>query len=287
MFRTMSEILKPCMGQGWAVGAYDTCNLEVTQAILDAAAADAAPTILMIYPGHTPQADWRTLARLIAAEVERAAVPAALVLDHAKSLDQVEYALTLGFSGIMIDASLAPLDENIALTRQAVELAHAWDVSVEAELGHVGTGEEALNADEQAAHLTRVDEAERFAAETGVDALAVSIGTVHGLYRGTPKLDFERLAQIKAVCPIPLVLHGGSDTPDADLRRAIELGIAKINVWTDVRLPFLRVLREQLDGPVEKVDIHTAFSAARTAACQVVRQKNQLFGAAGKASLYA
>jgi fructose-bisphosphate aldolase class II len=283
----MGEILRPCVGQGWAVGAYDTCNLETTQAILDAAAADEAPTILMIYPSHTPQADWRTVSRLVAAEVERAAVPAALVLDHARSLDQVEYALTLGFSGIMIDASLAPLDENIALTRQAVELAHAWDVSVEAELGHVGTGEDVLSEDEQAAHLTRVDEAERFAAETGVDALAVSIGTVHGLYRGTPRLDFERLEQLHAVCPIPLVLHGGSDTPDADLRRAIELGIAKINVWTDVRLPFLRVLRQALDGPVEKVDIHEALSAARTAACQVVRQKNRLFGAAGKSGLYA
>ncbi len=287
MFRTMGEILRPCVGQGWAVGAYDTCNLETTQAILDAAAEDEAPTILMIYPSHTPQADWRTMTRLIAAEVERAAVPAALVLDHAKSLDQVEYALTLGFSGIMIDASLEPLDQNIALTRQAVELAHAWDVSVEAELGHVGTGEDVLSEDEQAAHLTRVDEAQRFATETGVDALAVSIGTVHGLYRGTPRLDFERLEQLHAVCPIPLVLHGGSDTPDADLRRAIELGIAKINVWTDVRLPFLRVLREQLDGPVEKVDIHAALSAARAAAFQVVHQKNQIFGAAGKAGLYA
>ncbi len=287
MFRTMSEILKPCVGQGWAVGAYDTCNLETTQAILDAAAADEAPAILMIYPSHTPQADWRTMTRLIAAEVERTEVPAALVLDHAKSLEQVEYALTLGFSGIMIDASLAPLEQNIALTHQAVELAHAWDVSVEAELGHVGTGDDVLSEDEQTAHLTHVDEAERFVAETGVDALAVSIGTVHGLYRGTPKLDFERLAQLQAVCPIPLVLHGGSDTPDQDLRRAIELGIAKINVWTDVRLPFLRMLREQLDGPVEKVDVHEAFSAARMAACQVVRQKNQVFGAAGKARLYA
>ncbi len=287
MFRTMSEILQPSVGQGWAVGAYDTCNLETTQAIMDACAADQAPAILMIYPSHTPQADWRTMARIVAAEVERAGVPAALVLDHAKSLDQVEYALTLGFSGIMIDASLAPLDQNIALTCQAVELAHAWDVSVEAELGHVGAGEDVISEDEQAAHLTRVDEAMRFVSETGVDALAVSIGTVHGLYRGTPRLDFERLEQLHAVCRIPLVLHGGSDTPDQDLHRAIELGIAKINVWTDVRLPFLRVLRQALDGPVEKVDIHEALTAARTAACQVVRQKNRLFGAAGKARLYA
>ncbi len=287
MFRTMTEILQPCVGQGWAVGAYDTCNLETTQAILDAAAADEAPTILMIYPSHTPQADWRTMACLVAAEVERAGVPAALVLDHAKSLDQVEYALALGFSGVMIDASLSPLDQNIALTRRAVELAHAKGVSVEAELGHVGTGDDVLSDDEQRAHLTRVDEAERFIAETGVDALAVSIGTLHGLYRGTPKLNFEQLARLQVACPIPLVLHGGSDTPDQDLRRAIELGITKINVWTDVRLPFLRVLRQSLDGPVEQVDIHKALSAARAAACQVVRQKNRLFGAAGKAGLYA
>jgi fructose-bisphosphate aldolase class II len=283
----MTEILLPCVGQGWAVGAYDTCNLETTQAILDAAAVDEAPTILMIYPSHTPQADWRTLSRLIAAEVERAGVPAALVLDHAKSLDQVEYAIELGFSGVMIDASLAPLDQNISLTRQVVECAHARGVSVEAELGHVGAGDDILSEDQQKAHLTRLDEAERFVVETGVDALAVSIGTVHGLYRGTPRLDFERLEQLQAVCPIPLVLHGGSDTPDQDLRRAIGLGIAKINVWTDVRLPFLRVLRQALDGPIEKVDVHEAFSAARTAACQVVRQKNRLFGAAGKARLYA
>ena len=286
MYLTMTQILHPCVGQGWAVGAYDTCNLETTQAILDAAAEDQAPTILMIYPNHTPQADWRTLMCLVTAEVERACVPAALVLDHAKTIDQVEYALELGFSGIMIDASLAPLDQNIILTRQAVQLAHARGVPVEAELGHVGVGEEVLSADQQQAYLTRVDEAERFVVETGVDALAVSIGTLHGLYRGKPKLDFERLAELRAVCPIPLVLHGGSDTPDQDLQRAIEIGIAKINVWTDVRLPFLRVLRQALDGPIEKVDIHEAFSAARSAARQVVCQKNRLFGAAGKAILY-
>ena len=141
-YLTMKQILQPCVGQGWAMGAYDTCNLEITQAIVDAAAADQAPAIIMIYPHHTPQAEWPTLARMIEAEVERGRIPAALVLDHAKTLDQIEYALELGFSGVMIDASLAPLDQNIALTRQAVELAHAQGVSVEAELGHVGVGQD-------------------------------------------------------------------------------------------------------------------------------------------------
>ncbi|HET9910774.1 MAG TPA: class II fructose-bisphosphate aldolase, partial [Anaerolineales bacterium] len=242
-YLTLAEILHPCVGQSWAVGAYDTCNLEITQAIVDAAAADQAPAIIMIYPHHTPQDSWPTLVRLIEAEVERTRIPAALVLDHAKTLDQIEYALELGFSGVMIDASLAPLDQNIALTRQAVELAHAKGVAVEAELGHVGQGEEVLTEDQQQAHLTRVDEAKRFVEETGVDALAVSIGTLHGLYRGTPHLDFERIAQLRAACPIPLVLHGGSDTPDPDIRRAIETGIDKINIWTDVRIPFLQALK--------------------------------------------
>jgi fructose-bisphosphate aldolase, class II len=285
-YLTMAQILKPCLGQGWAVGAYDTCNLEITQAIVDAAAADKAPAILMVYPGHTPQAEWPTLTRLVAAEVERTGIPAAWVLDHAKTLDQVSYALELGFSGIMIDASQAPLEQNIALTRQAVELAHARGVSVEAELGHVGQGQDVVSEDQQRAHLTRVEEAARFVAETGVDALAVSIGTVHGLYRGTPKLDFERLAQLRAACQVPFVLHGGSDTPDPDLRRAIEIGIAKINIWTDVRLPFLRSLKETLAGPVEKIEVHEATAAARKAAQAVIRQKNQLLGSAGKATLY-
>jgi fructose-bisphosphate aldolase class II len=240
----------------------------------------------MIYPHHNPQAEWGTLVKIIEAEVERTNIPAALVLDHAKTLEQVEYALDLGFSGVMIDASLAPLEENIAITRKAVELAHAKGASVEAELGHVGVGLE-VSEDEQTAHLTRVDEAERFVKETGVDALAISIGTLHGLYRGTPHLDFERIAQLRAACPIPLVLHGGSANPDPDLRRAIELGIDKINIWTDIRIPFLQTVKDKLDdGPINKIEVHEAFGAARAVATEIIRQKNQLLGAVGKASQY-
>lgn len=287
MYLTLAEILQPCVGQDWAVGAYDTCNLEITQAIVDATAADQAPAIIMIYPHHIPQAEWRTLVRLIEAEVERTQIPAALVLDHAQTLDQIQCALELGFSGVMIDASLAPLEENIALTRQAVKLAHAQGVSVEAELGHVGQGQDILDEDQQQAHLTRVDEAERFVKETGVDALAVSIGTLHGLYRGIPKLDFDRLSSLRSACQIPLVLHGGSDTPDEDLRKAIEIGIDKINIWTDVRIPFLRAVRDTLKDPIGKLEVPEVLGTARLAATEVLRQKNQLLGSVGKAKEYA
>jgi fructose-bisphosphate aldolase class II len=283
---TLSEILQPCIGQGWAVGAYDTCNLEITQAIVDAAAADQAPAIIMIYPHHTPQDSWPTLVRLIQAEVERTRIPAALVLDHAKTLDQIEYALELGFSGVMIDASLQPLADNIELTRRAVDLAHAKGISVEAELGHVGQGEEVLTEDQQHAHLTRVDEAERFVKETGVDALAVSIGTLHGLYRGKPKLDLERLSHLRSACQVPLVLHGGSDTPDEDLRRAIEIVIDKINIWTVVRIPFLQTLKQLLVAPIRTLEVPVVLGGARAAATQIIRQKNQLLGSAGKANEY-
>ena len=119
-------------------------------------------------------------------------------------------------------------------------------------MGHVGQGDDVISADQQQAHLTRVDEAKRFVNETGVDALAVSIGTLHGLYRGKPKLDFERIAQLRAACQIPLVLHGGSDTPDQDIRRAIETGIDKINIWTDVRIPFLRSFERNAGWPHRK-----------------------------------
>jgi fructose-bisphosphate aldolase class II len=286
-FLTLAEILQPCTGQGWAVGAYDTCNQEITTAISHAAAVDQAPVIIMIYPNHTPLAEWPMLIRIIEAEIEQACIPAALMLDHAKSLDQIEAALDLGFSAIMIDASLAALKDNIALSRKVVDLAHAKGVSVEAELGHVGVGQDVVDENQQNANLTRVDEAERFVYETGVDALAVSVGTLHGLYRGKPKLDFERLSKIHTACQIPLVLHGGSDTPDQDLRLAIELGIAKINIWTDVRVPFLKTLREALDGPVEKTEVHEVFAAARTAAIEVIHKKNTLFGSVGKSILYS
>lgn len=286
-YQPLAQILQPCVGKGWAVGAYDTCNLETTQAIVDAAAADQAPVIIMIYPHHTSQAGWPTLVRMIEAEVKRAGVPAALVLDHAKTLAEIEYALDLGFSGVMIDASQAPLDQNIDITRRAVALAHARGASVEAELGHVGQAQDVVSEDQRQEHLTRVEEAVRFVNETGVDALAVAIGTLHGLYRGKPHLDFERLAQLSAACPIPLVLHGGSDNPDQDLRHAIEIGIAKINVWTDVRIPFLRALKESLNGPIEMIEVSEAMKSARSAAFAVIRQKNQLFGSVGKATLFA
>jgi fructose-bisphosphate aldolase class II len=188
----LNDILRPCVGHEWAVGAFDTPNLDITQAIVDGAVAEQAPVIFMILPVIACEDQWPALVALIQAEVERRKIPASILLDHGTTLAQVQCALDLGFGGVMIDASTKPLEENIALTRQVVEMAHAQGVPVEAELGHVGGGQEVLNEDEQHARLTPVHEAERFVKETGIDALAVSIGTAHGLYRVKPQLDLER-----------------------------------------------------------------------------------------------
>jgi fructose-bisphosphate aldolase class II len=268
------------------VGAYDTPTLDTTQAIVDAALADQAPVIFMLYPSHVCEDRWVTLAALVRSEIERTGLPAALILDHGGTFEQVQRAVDLGFTGVMIDASKTPFEENIALTRRVVELAHPYGISVEAELGHVGSGQEELTEEQVRQRYTRVEDAERFVSETGIDALAVAIGTAHGLYRVKPRLDLERLAQIRQRVSIPLVLHGSSDTPDDEVCKAVQMGVSKVNVWTDMRIPYLRAVKAALEGPVEKIEVCEVADAGRAAAAQVVQQKNRLFGATGKASLY-
>lgn len=284
-FVTLNGILAGCRSEQmrpWAVPAFDVVNMETVDAVLQGATAEKSPVIVMIYPNHTPPVQWPGLVALTRVGAERAGVPVCLHLDHATELEQIRAAIDLGFSSVMIDASTRPLAENIELTRRAVKEAHARGVSVEAELGHVGFGDEVLSEAEAASRLTRVEEAEQFVGQTDVDALAVAVGTVHGLYRGEPHLDFERLRALSQVVPVPLVLHGGSGTPDRDIRRAIAEGISKINIWTEVRLAFVEVLKEGLDRPVESCELHAALAAAQAGAQEVVQQKIQLLGAAGK-----
>jgi fructose-bisphosphate aldolase class II len=259
----------------------------MTQGIVDAAAAERSPLLLLMLPGFMPKADWPGVVEMIRAETARirASVPVALQLDHCTTLEQVAWGIKLGVSGVMLDASSLPFRENVALTRRAVEMCHLAGVSVEAELGHVGHSGEKLSEADSKARLTRVDEAVRFVAETGVDALAVAVGTIHGLYRGTPVIDFDRLAALRDALDIPLVLHGGSDTPDADMQRAIATGVDKINIWTDVRLAYLRAVRDFLAvGPLETRQFEKMMTVVRTNVCDAARQKMRVFGSSGKAA---
>lgn len=281
-FVTLCDILAEAQQGGWAVPAFDVINHETVLAVLDGAAAERAPVILMILPSHSPQRQWPGLVGLIQAEARRVDVPVCLLLDHATHLNQIRAALGLGFSAVMIDGSMLPLVENIALSRQAVLEAHARGVSVEAELGHVGGGDETLRQEDASSHLTPVEEAERFVAETGIDALAVAIGTVHGLYRFEPRLDFDRLHRLRQAVSVPLVLHGGSGTPDEEIRRAIAGGICKINIWTEVALAFAGALREQIGVPPHQFRLHEVLTMAKERAQEVVRSKIRLLGAANR-----
>jgi ketose-bisphosphate aldolase len=279
-FVTLREILADCQREGWAVPAFDVINFETVIASLEGAAAERAPVILMVLPSHTPLSQWPGLVALVRAQAACLDLPVCLHLDHAINLEQVEAALDLGFSSVMIDGSTLPLAANISLTRQVVDAAHVRGVSVEAELGHVGGGDEVLDEVEAASRLTPVGDAARFVAETEIDALAVAIGTVHGLYRAEPKLDFERLAALRASVPVPLVMHGGSGTPDQDIQRAIREGICKINIWTEVSMAFAATLKEQLSDPKAGHPLYKVMAAAQVTAQDMVQQKIRLLGAA-------
>ena len=282
-FIPVQQLLAACVRQPWAVGAYDTFNLEMTQGIVDAAVAERSPLIIMMLPGFMPAADWPGVIALIAAEAARADVPVALQMDHCTTLEQVAWGIRLGVSGVMLDASSLPFEQNVALTRRAVEMCHPVGVSVEAELGHVGYSTEKISDADSHARLTRVDEAVRFVAETQVDALAVAVGTIHGLYRGKPVIDFDRLGALREALDIPLVLHGGSDTPDEDIQRAIATGVDKINIWTDVRVAYLRAVRDFLAATtLEGYAFEQLMAAARQSVCAAARQKMRVFGSAGK-----
>jgi len=258
-------------------------NRETILAVLEGAAAERAPVILMVYPSLTPVEHWPGLIALMRTEVERLDVRACLHLDHARELGLVRAALDLGFTSVMVDGSTLSMAENVALTRQAVAQAQPRGISVEAELGYVGRGDEVLTVEEAARRLTQPEEAEQFLRETGVDALAVAIGTAHGLYRAQPKLDLERLRQLRSALPAPLVLHGGSGTPDGEIRQAIAGGICKVNFWTEVALAMVAMLKEQLSAPLEQCHLPLALAAAQEGARQVVQQKIRLLGATGRA----
>ena len=247
---TMNEILPAARREHRAVGAFNIANYETARAVLQVAEAEAQPVIIQLYMRLFDSTKAYDLAGTLIRLAERANVPVALHLDHGDNLTQVENALKWGYTSVMYDGSRLPYDENVANTRVAVEMARKAGASSEAEIGHVAQGDETA--------LTQVDEAVRFAEATGVDSLAVSIGTAHGYYKAEPKLDIERCRAIADALPnVPLVLHGGSGTPLADVRKSIEAGIAKINIATEFMDTYLKTSRrelEKLDGKFLPID---------------------------------
>ncbi|MCL6449154.1 MAG: class II fructose-1,6-bisphosphate aldolase [Armatimonadetes bacterium] len=276
-------LLRAAQSGGYAVGAFNFNNLEILQAIVRAAEAEKAPVILQATPGAIRYAGLDYLAALARAAAKNAAVPLALHLDHGTDPGLVEECVRAGFSSVMIDGSKLPLEKNIALTRQVLEVARRAGVSVEAELGRISGTEDEITVAEREALFTDPEEARFFVEQTGVDSLAVAVGTAHGVYRGEPRLDLERLSKIRELVPVPLVLHGSSGVPDDAIREAIARGVQKINIDTDIRLAFLGAVRQALTEKPGEIDPRKILSPAREAAVEVVRKKIRLFGSAGKA----
>jgi fructose-bisphosphate aldolase, class II len=249
---TLSEILKTTRQGRYAICAINVGNYETIRGVLKAATAERKPVIVQVYDRLFDDTIGEDLGPLVRAMVKSMDVPVALHLDHCKSRANIEKALRAGYTSVMIDASEKPLEENIRITKEVVDLAHKTGVSVEGELGRITSG---ASGGASSPHTDPL-EARRFVSETGVDALAVAIGTAHGRYRETPKLDLDRLSEIAAAVTAPLVLHGGSCTPVEAIKEAVQRGISKINFATEYQELFRDALLAELDPNVFKpVDI--------------------------------
>ncbi len=277
------DIMEKARSGNYAVGAFNINNMEIVQAIVEAADELSSPVFLQTSEGAIKYAGIEYLSAMARLAADRARVPVSLHLDHGTSYETIIKCIRHGWTSVMYDGSHHSLDENIANTREIVKVAHAAGVSVEAELGRLGGIEDNISVDEKDARMTSPDEAERFANETGVDYLAIAIGTAHGKYKGEPKLDFERLTDIRNRVDIPLVLHGASGVPDEAIKRATTLGINKINIDTDIRVAFTEGVKSVIVGSPDEFDPRKVCAPAKTLMKEVVRGKIQLFGCAGKA----
>ena len=244
---TLKEILKDADEKKYGVGLFNTINLEMVRAIIGAAEKERSPVIIGLAEVHIPYGALETLAPIMVKAASEATVPVAVHFDHGMTFDLIVKAMHLGFTSVMFDGSTLPYEENIKRTAEIVKIARVFGASVEAELGHVG-GAEGGEDDGHENNYTNVDQASDFTIRTGIDALAVAIGTAHGEYRTTPELDLQRLADIKARVNVPLVLHGGSGLSDNDFRNCIENGISKVNIFTDMSLAAIERVKSELTG---------------------------------------
>lgn len=274
---SMIPLLKTAQSGGYAVGQFNFHNFDGLLAIINAAEEKESPVILG--PLFLPPGAIMAMVREVAAE---SAVPIAVTLDHGQSYEQCMQCVSAGYTDVMLDTSALPFEENASESRRVAEAAHAEGAGVEGEIGHVGMGEDYEDISKVTADFTRPEDAARYVAESGVDAVAVAIGTAHGHYKGEPKLDFDRLAGIRAAVEAPLVLHGGSGVGDDDFRKAIGLGISKVNIYTHLADAALEAARAQLADPDLKHFFQLQYATGH-AMKQVVAHYMDVFGSSGKA----
>jgi len=279
----VTELLQRADREGYAVGAFNANNMEIVQAIIAAAEKEQAPVIMQASQGAIKYAGLEFITGMVKIAADAARVPVALHLDHGTDFDQVVKCIRSGFTSVMYDGSKLPLEENIAITNKVLEITRPIGVSVEAELGKIGGTEDDVHVSDREAMYTDPDEARYFVEKTGVESLAIAIGTAHGQYKGEPQLDFARLEKIKKLVKIPIVLHGSSGVPDEAVRRAISLGVCKVNIDTNIREAFVWEMRRRIEADPTEIDPRKLLGPARDAAIAVIREKIRVFGSCGKA----
>jgi fructose-bisphosphate aldolase class II len=287
---SMKEMLLKALEGQYAVGQFNLNNLEFTQAILQAAQEEHAPVILGVSEAYIPyMGGLPCISGMVKSLIDHygITVPVALHLDHGSTFEVCMQALHAGFTSIMIDASHHTLEDNIEITQRVTQVAHVLGASVEAELGRITGREDDLIVDDADGMYAVTEECVRLVRETGIDCLAPALGSVHGPYRGQPKLGFDRMGEIQRQTGLPLVLHGGSGLPDVEIKQAISLGTSKINVNTDNQAACTAAIRTFLNEHPEAYDPRNYLIPAREAIKNSVIAKIRLFGSSGKAGGHA
>lgn len=280
MLTSTKTMLNMAREGDYAVGAFNIYNLEGVLAVVAAAEEEFSPAILQLHPASLRHGG-KPLVEMCLAAVRSTFIPMSVHLDHSASDEDIRLALDAGLVSIMADGSSLPYDDNIAFTGGVTALVHSKDGTVEAELGRLTGTEDDLTVPENLAKFTDPDQAADFVDRTGIDALAVCIGNVHGTYRGAPSLDFHRLQAIEANISIPLVLHGASGLPEDMINRSIAFGVRKFNVNTEVRQAYISSLTDRL-GETPQPDLTSVMSSAVDAMKSVVASKIRLFGSNGR-----
>lgn len=278
---TTKELLLDAQKKGYAVGAFNVENMEMVQAVIEAAEELKSPVIMQTTSSTLKYAGPEYYYANVAAAASMATVPVAIHLDHGSSFELAMKAFRAGYTSIMIDGSHNVLEENIAITKRVVRACHAGNVPVEAELGKVGGKED--DVDGGNGGYTDPQDAVYFVKETGIDSLAVAIGTAHGVYKGLPKLDMERLSKIREVVDIPLVLHGTSGVPDKDVQECIRRGICKVNYATDLRIAFTQGVKEVLEEAPDTIDPKKYNARGREKVKEYVKGRIKVCKSEGKA----
>ena len=273
MLTTLREVLAFAEEKKAAIPAFNIDNMEIVQSIIKASEEENCPVILAVGQAAIKDGKLALLAATAQVLAKKSPIPVVLHLDHGQSLEQVRMALDCGFTSVMIDGSKLPFHENVEISKRALEMARAAGATVEAELGCILGVEDDISHDDSKPFLVRTEDVEAFNKAVTVDALAVGIGNAHGIYKGLPNLDFDRLSEVNDISSVPLVLHGGSGIPGDMIQKAISLGIRKINVATEIRLAYVRGLTKE----VESGDFYTMSNSGKAEVVALAKEKIRLF----------